>query len=352
MSCSCSAHLFFPPSLLASPAPLFVRFHPQSSLRHHRSVPIALSAPLSRSSPRPCPAPALHPPDAVSHNRRRADSRASGPARRVAAIPPLRSGVRGGTREHRPVKFKFTITESLPRIDRAVVVPRRTPPAAYRAGLERFRSWLPLPPSSLRRRLPLRRVSVIEPPWVLVFDARGVARGAGGVLSLPASAHRPGSGIPPRGVCVPRPGSRPLRRAPSASRPLRSCRLSLSVAQNWPVFEKKMRDAGQSDASIAAFRHNYEQLVSGVTGLVRSGRGGRRRGRGRRFGGKRPASSPRGILGRWGSRVAGTAGTAAGGETRWAATRAISGRGEREAPREEGVRRQGVRERSGVGWKR
>ena len=33
-------------------------------------------------------------------------------------------------------------------------------------------------------------------------------------------------------------------------------------------FEEKMRKEGLSDAAIDAFRHNYEQLVAGVTGLV------------------------------------------------------------------------------------
>lgn len=33
-------------------------------------------------------------------------------------------------------------------------------------------------------------------------------------------------------------------------------------------FEEKMRAEGLSDAAIDAFRHNYEQLVAGATGLV------------------------------------------------------------------------------------
>jgi hypothetical protein len=33
-------------------------------------------------------------------------------------------------------------------------------------------------------------------------------------------------------------------------------------------FEQKMRAEGLSDAAVDAFRHNYEQLVAGVTGLV------------------------------------------------------------------------------------
>ena len=34
-------------------------------------------------------------------------------------------------------------------------------------------------------------------------------------------------------------------------------------------FEKKMKDAGLSQAAIAAFRMNYDQLAGGATGLVR-----------------------------------------------------------------------------------
>lgn len=34
------------------------------------------------------------------------------------------------------------------------------------------------------------------------------------------------------------------------------------------AFEEKMRAKGLSDAAVAAFKHNYEQLVAGVTGLV------------------------------------------------------------------------------------
>lgn len=33
-------------------------------------------------------------------------------------------------------------------------------------------------------------------------------------------------------------------------------------------FEKKMKDAGLSEAAIAAFRMNYDQLAGGATGLV------------------------------------------------------------------------------------
>ena len=33
-------------------------------------------------------------------------------------------------------------------------------------------------------------------------------------------------------------------------------------------FEKKMKDAGLTEAAIAAFRMNYDQLAGGATGLV------------------------------------------------------------------------------------
>jgi hypothetical protein len=33
-------------------------------------------------------------------------------------------------------------------------------------------------------------------------------------------------------------------------------------------FEQKMKADGNNDAAIAAFRHNYEQLTSGSTGMV------------------------------------------------------------------------------------
>lgn len=35
-------------------------------------------------------------------------------------------------------------------------------------------------------------------------------------------------------------------------------------------FEKKMKDAGLTEAAIAAFRMNYDQLAGGATGLVSS----------------------------------------------------------------------------------
>ena len=34
-------------------------------------------------------------------------------------------------------------------------------------------------------------------------------------------------------------------------------------------FEKKMKDAGLTEAAIAAFRLNYDQLTQGATGMVR-----------------------------------------------------------------------------------
>lgn len=36
----------------------------------------------------------------------------------------------------------------------------------------------------------------------------------------------------------------------------------------WELFEKKMKAAGLSTVAIDSFKHNYEQLVAGVTGLV------------------------------------------------------------------------------------
>lgn len=41
------------------------------------------------------------------------------------------------------------------------------------------------------------------------------------------------------------------------------------ILQTWPLFEKKMKSAHLSSAAIDAFKHNYSQLVAGVTGLVR-----------------------------------------------------------------------------------
>ena len=34
------------------------------------------------------------------------------------------------------------------------------------------------------------------------------------------------------------------------------------------AFEAKMKADGLNDAAIAAFKHNYEQLVAGVDGIV------------------------------------------------------------------------------------
>ena len=45
----------------------------------------------------------------------------------------------------------------------------------------------------------------------------------------------------------------------------------------WAEFEAKMAAQGLSRAAVDAFKHNYEQLVGGATGLVRACRGWRRR---------------------------------------------------------------------------
>lgn len=52
---------------------------------------------------------------------------------------------------------------------------------------------------------------------------------------------------------------------PSAGRSLRC----LWFVQPWELFEEKMTKAGLSQAAQGAFKLNYEQLVAGVTGLVR-----------------------------------------------------------------------------------
>jgi hypothetical protein len=39
-------------------------------------------------------------------------------------------------------------------------------------------------------------------------------------------------------------------------------------ASNWEQFVEKMKAANLSEAAIAAFKQNYDQLVAGVTGLV------------------------------------------------------------------------------------
>ena len=51
----------------------------------------------------------------------------------------------------------------------------------------------------------------------------------------------------------------------------RSSEGSLGLAQDkWAMFEEKMKAEGLSQAAIGAFKHNYDQLVKGVTGLVGS----------------------------------------------------------------------------------
>lgn len=42
--------------------------------------------------------------------------------------------------------------------------------------------------------------------------------------------------------------------------------------QPWELFQAKMAKAGLSQAAQDAFKRNYEQLVAGVTGLVRAPR--------------------------------------------------------------------------------
>jgi len=43
------------------------------------------------------------------------------------------------------------------------------------------------------------------------------------------------------------------------------------MADKWAMFEEKMKAEGLSQAAIGAFKHNYDQLVKGVTGLVPEG---------------------------------------------------------------------------------
>lgn len=43
---------------------------------------------------------------------------------------------------------------------------------------------------------------------------------------------------------------------------------TLVQASNWEQFVEKMKAANLSEAAIAAFKQNYDQLVAGVTGLV------------------------------------------------------------------------------------
>ncbi len=45
------------------------------------------------------------------------------------------------------------------------------------------------------------------------------------------------------------------------------------ILQTWPLFEEKMKSAHLSSAAIDSFKHNYSQLVAGVTGLVRGTNG-------------------------------------------------------------------------------
>jgi hypothetical protein len=40
---------------------------------------------------------------------------------------------------------------------------------------------------------------------------------------------------------------------------------------SFQAFEKKCQDAGLSQAAIDAFKHNYDQLVAGETGMVSVG---------------------------------------------------------------------------------
>ena len=43
----------------------------------------------------------------------------------------------------------------------------------------------------------------------------------------------------------------------------------MADGDKFELFEKKMRAEGLSEAAIDAFRYNYQQLVQGVTGMVR-----------------------------------------------------------------------------------
>ena len=43
----------------------------------------------------------------------------------------------------------------------------------------------------------------------------------------------------------------------------------MAAGDKFELFEKKMRAEGLSEAAIDAFRYNYQQLVEGVTGMVR-----------------------------------------------------------------------------------
>ncbi len=46
--------------------------------------------------------------------------------------------------------------------------------------------------------------------------------------------------------------------------------MGAAQADKFEPFKAKMEAAGLSEAAIAAFKMNYDQLVAGVTGLVRS----------------------------------------------------------------------------------
>ncbi len=43
----------------------------------------------------------------------------------------------------------------------------------------------------------------------------------------------------------------------------------MAGGNKFELFEKKMRAEGLSEAAVDAFRYNYQQLVEGVTGMVR-----------------------------------------------------------------------------------
>ena len=43
----------------------------------------------------------------------------------------------------------------------------------------------------------------------------------------------------------------------------------MAGGDKFELFEKKMRAEGLSEAAVDAFRYNYQQLVQGVTGMVR-----------------------------------------------------------------------------------
>ena len=44
----------------------------------------------------------------------------------------------------------------------------------------------------------------------------------------------------------------------------------MAAGDKFELFEKKMRAEGLSEAAVDAFRYNYQQLVQGVTGMVRT----------------------------------------------------------------------------------